>query len=387
MAIIEDWSDDETEIATVTIVPPEKVDENTDEEDFDDDVITMGECEDIVECAGTFELDTIEKSTGDYIHQNDHIEEDNVTGIEISSDTTPSTSENPSKRQRIETNETPVKKYKPLSAFSKPKWVQRKNRDGTFEYDISPTTEPLDDVKKNLAETFQSKTPLELFSLFFDNEVLDMIIEETSRYAQQKNEHFRIDQVALKRFLGILILSGYHTLPTTRDYWSTNPTLGVPIVKVCMSRNRFQDIKRFIHFGNNYNLDSTDKMAKVRPLYKVMNAKFMQFGVWEEKLSIDEQMVPYFGRHSCKMFIRGKPIRFGYKLWCLCSASGYLYNCIPYAGAADKYDKQVGLGADVVLRLLENVEYPSRHMIWVEKFRVIEVGSQPAFDYNEGIVV
>lgn len=43
MAIIEDWSDDETEIATVTIVPPEKVDENTDEEDFDDDVITMGE--------------------------------------------------------------------------------------------------------------------------------------------------------------------------------------------------------------------------------------------------------------------------------------------------------------------------------------------------------
>lgn len=25
----------------------------------------------------------------------------------------------------------------------------------------------------------------------------------------------------------------------------------------------------------------------------------------------------YFVRHPCKMFVRGKPIRFGYKLWCL----------------------------------------------------------------------
>lgn len=99
-----------------------------------------------------------------------------------------------------------------------------------------------------------------------------------------------------------------------------------------------------------------------------MNEKFMQFGIWEVQLSIDEQMVPYFGRHSCKMFMRGKPIRFGYKLWCLCSSAGYLYNCIPYAGSADKYNKQLGLGADVVLRLLDNVEYPSRHMLYFDNF-------------------
>lgn len=43
MAIIEDWSDDETEIAAVTIIPPDKVDENTDEEDFDDNVIPIHE--------------------------------------------------------------------------------------------------------------------------------------------------------------------------------------------------------------------------------------------------------------------------------------------------------------------------------------------------------
>lgn len=66
--------------------------------------------------------------------------------------------------------------------------------------------------------------------------------------------------------------------------------------------------------------------------------------------------------------MRGKPIRFGYKLWCLCSSAGYLYNCIPYSGSSDKYDRQIGLGADVVIRLLENVEYPSRHKVYFDNF-------------------
>ena len=40
---------------------------------------------------------------------------------------------------------------------------------------------------------------------------------------------------------------------------------------------------------------------------------------------IDELMVPYYGRHSCKQFTRAKPIRFGYKLWVLASATGVPY--------------------------------------------------------------
>ena len=35
--------------------------------------------------------------------------------------------------------------------------------------------------------------------------------------------------------------------------------------------------------------------------------------------------MPYFGCHSAKMFIRGKPIRFVYNIWCLCESGGYPY--------------------------------------------------------------
>lgn len=109
-------------------------------------------------------------------------------------------------------------------------------------------------------------------------------------------------------------------------------------------------------------------ILQLRPLFELANQKFNQFGVWAHSLSIDEQMVPYFGRHSCKMYIRNKPIRFGYKLWCLCSSEGYLFQCLPYAGASDKYDRQIGLGADVVLRLLDNVETPEHHKVFFDNF-------------------
>ncbi|KAJ8926533.1 hypothetical protein NQ314_021096 [Rhamnusium bicolor] len=50
------------------------------------------------------------------------------------------------------------------------------------------------------------------------------------------------------------------------------------------------------------------------------------FFVSERELSYDESMIKYFIKHSCKQFIRGKPIRFVYKVWSVNTKSGYLVN-------------------------------------------------------------
>ena len=65
-------------------------------------------------------------------------------------------------------------------------------------------------------------------------------------------------------------------------------------------------------------------------------------------------MIPYYGKHGTKQFIRGKPIRFGFKLWCLTSTEGYLFHAEPYCGSDTKL-KDTGLGqcADAVLGLIE----------------------------------
>ena len=81
-----------------------------------------------------------------------------------------------------------------------------------------------------------------------------------------------------------------------------------------------------MHVSDNAHLDVGDKMSKVRPLLSHMNEKFLTYfrAVQTQNLSIDESMVPYYGWHSCKQFIQGKPIRFGYKVWMLSTSLGYV---------------------------------------------------------------
>lgn len=146
-------------------------------------------------------------------------------------------------------------------------------------------------------------------------------------YAGQKNPHtFDINKDELKGFIGILLFSGYHKLPRERLYWTLDDDVAVDIVTKCMSRNKFTDIKRNLHFADNSLADQTqEKLFKVRPLRKMLEKKFCQWGVFHEELSIGKSMIKYFGHHSAKEFIRGKPVRFGYKNWALTSSTGYCY--------------------------------------------------------------
>ena len=53
---------------------------------------------------------------------------------------------------------------------------------------------------------------------------------------------------------------------------------------------------------------------QVRPIFDNLNKNSHQWFGQSGRYSVDETMVPYFGRHSSKQYIRGKPIRYGYKV-------------------------------------------------------------------------
>jgi hypothetical protein len=66
----------------------------------------------------------------------------------------------------------------------------------------------------------------------------------------------------------------------------------------------------------------------------------------------DEAMIKYFGPHPLKQFIRGKPTRFGYKVWIMATSAGQLLACQPYAGAKTLLpDFGLGMGPNVVYGL------------------------------------
>ncbi|CAK1601731.1 unnamed protein product [Parnassius mnemosyne] len=109
-------------------------------------------------------------------------------------------------------------------------------------------------------------------------------------------------------------------------------------------------------------------MFKVRPLCDMLMQKFSQFGVFHENISIDESMIKYYGHHSSKQFIRGKPIRFGYKNWVAASSDGYCYSFDLYCGKTAEISK-ASLGNRVVKSLLNKMPtIPEEHTVYFDNF-------------------
>ena len=211
-------------------------------------------------------------------------------------------------------------------------------------------------------------SPMEVFEQIFDDDVFTELQKQFELYAKRdkNNPNFSTTAAEIRQFIGILLLSGYNCLPNERDYWSTADDLGCSIVMKTMPRNRFLELKRYCHIADNNNL-SHSKVAKVKPLYDRLNMSLLQFGMFHAKLSIDESMVPYYGHHGAKMFIRGKPIRFGYKIWMLCSSDGYPYQASIYCGKSER-PENTGLGEHFVMTFADIIPHKSHHELYFNNF-------------------
>ena len=314
----------------VVVLPPESGDKEVDSdvEDVDD---MMESDEDAVEPAGELEL---EESCSESESDNQDGSDDDV--------------EPPPKR--------------PMSG----QWRKRT----TFTEDLD--SEELTPILIEYPE-LDGLTQFLLWQKFCPPEVIDEIVHQTELYANRDKNmpNFSMSRTELARFLGIILLSGYHRVPKERDYWSNDPDLSVALVSEAMSRNRFQEIKGVLHFADNQSLPAGNKVAKVQPLYSSLNQCLVQFGMYHRLLSIDESMVPYYGRHSAKMFIRGKPIRFGFKLWCLCASDGYPYHLQVYQGKEGGGRSSTPLGSRVINSMVDVVEGKSdvrRHELYFDNF-------------------
>lgn len=207
---------------------------------------------------------------------------------------------------------------------------------------------------------YKELSPVELFEKFFDDDMISFLIQETSRYALFKNfPDPKATVNEMKCFLAVLIVSGYSVLPGKRFYWESVGDMRNSMVAGAMRRDRFFQIMRFIHCADNTKPDESDKMWKLRPFMDKLKCKFLEHYQPEEKMSYDESMIKYYGRHSCKQFLRGKPIRFGYKVWSLNTNSGYLVNCEVYQGKnsrrPENYEREFGKAAAPLVAMLDDL--------------------------------
>lgn len=175
----------------------------------------------------------------------------------------------------------------------------------------------------------------EFFTELFPKSLILYITEQTNIYASQirTDKPPNVSNKEIEQFIGICLKMSIVHLPTTRHYWGE---LGIPSIFNTMSINRFEEIKRFIHFNNNANLPTNsinyDKLFKVRPLLDAVRNICATIPK-EEYLAVDEQIIPTKSRSSLKQYNPNKPHKWGFKVFVLSGISGFSYDFEVFAGA------------------------------------------------------
>lgn len=139
---------------------------------------------------------------------------------------------------------------------------------------------------------FDRNSEIEYFKLFFTDELLEEIVNESNRYAQDKINKMRplskksmwwtwkdITVVEFKAFLGVIINMGMHPKPDIDDYFSNDWLENQPFFKDIFSKERFLQIFWDLHFSTppaRPLLGAISRSAKVKHVVKYLDMKFRQ---------------------------------------------------------------------------------------------------------------
>lgn len=231
-------------------------------------------------------------------------------------------------------------------------------------YPQNPDIDYFDSIQLENKQFMPSRTrPVIYFSQFFDHIVIDLIVQQTNIYAEQKRSHgwSSVDVPEIKAFLGIIVLMGLHPLPTIDLYWSSDPFFRVEEVARVMTCKRFKKILENLHLNDNSKMPSRgtpdyDKLYKVRPLLETLNKTCQSSAKTTTSQSIDESMIQFKGMSSLKQYMPLKPIKRGYKVWTRAdSGTGYVFEFQIYTGKRDDQSTEFGLGANVVKSLTQKL--------------------------------
>ena len=205
-------------------------------------------------------------------------------------------------------------------------------------------------------------SPLGIFSLFFTLDLMTYIVDQSNQFALEcmGEERFgtwtKITVEELQAYMGFMILMGLVKLPSIYDYWKRDEIYHYSPIASRISRDRFFELHRYLHFADNATLappgsPDYNKLGKVQPVIDSLCESFQSVYTPGKNVSVDEAMIPFKGRSTLKQYMPMKPVKRGIKVWALAdAANGFIANFQVYTGKrGDQVEK--GLGANVVTTL------------------------------------
>lgn len=225
-------------------------------------------------------------------------------------------------------------------------------------------------------EIRELETPYNFFKFFFTNEILDEIVVQSNLYSVQTNltKPLSLSKTELQKFIGTCIFMSVVQLPATRHYWSSY--MGHPVVSNIMTCNRWEAVKRSLHFNDNSNYiplgqAGHDKLFKLRPLLTSLGERLLLVPK-EEYLAVDEQIIPTKARSSLKQYNPKKPHKWGYKAFVLSGISGFSYDYEIFAGEQNNTvpagAPNLGVSSNVVVRMAKTIQRHKNHKLFFDNW-------------------
>ncbi|XP_029905255.1 piggyBac transposable element-derived protein 4-like [Myripristis murdjan] len=162
------------------------------------------------------------------------------------------------------------------------------------------------------------------FALFITEEILELVLETTNLERHHKpgcRGWKEVDMPELKAFLGLLLLVGvYHSRrEATQSLWEAQT--GRPVFAATVSRERFEEISGRLRFNNRATrTHRCCKQGVFCPIVERWSEQLPCMWVPEQTLTVDEQLVPFKGCCSFRVYMPKKPGRYGLKMWLLCDS-------------------------------------------------------------------
>lgn len=219
------------------------------------------------------------------------------------------------------------------------------------------------------------ETPLQIFCYFFNENIINQIVEETLRAAIADNiqSQFKLNIDDIYRYIGILIYMSLYRFPTLKSYWGKH---AFGPIRACMTRSKFESIKRYLCLRDENKRVKKgeagyDPLYRTRTLIDHLNDRFDSIPK-QARLCVDEQMCGTKMKHHLRQYMPNKPHKWGIKLFVLCDSYGYAYRFEIYSGAGDNVilpgEPDLGASANIVVRLTNTVQKFQHHIIYFDNF-------------------
>ena len=207
-------------------------------------------------------------------------------------------------------------------------------------------------------------SPLDLFQLFLPIRLLRLIASNTNAYAHSRGavSIWQTTAEELYRFIAIHIAMGINQLPSVHMYWY-QPWRCEMITSI-FTRDRYMELLRYFHISSpSASSSSSSPLSKVEPLLSELSSSFPACYHPGQTLVVDEAIVGFKGRSAMKQYIKNKPTKWGYKVWCLASCN-YLLSFHVYQGRRSR--SGISNAHDAVLSLTHSYQHRN-HILYLDR--------------------